>query len=335
MDIIFSVIIPLYNKADYIYDTLESVLTQTYENFEIIVVDDGSSDDSLSVIQKITDPRLQVVSQKNSGVSAARNKGIAIAKAKWVVFLDADDIWLPNHLETLLKVNKNHPEAEMIATGHKSLKREAININSDFEEESETKLINYFLEAQNNIGIIHTSSTAIKKRFFDSNEGFKDYKRGEDLELWARVALNYPVAISTTITSIYVQETGGAMDTGHWSKDMPNSIDAIALEDISPSSAFLYDNLSNHYSPDIVDYINARVMSHIRANCIRKDAATAKKISSFLIKPLRYSKPSERLYKHILLLPSSSINSIFYCRKKIVNLLKINPIYKNFVRNKS
>ncbi|MGP4714451.1 MULTISPECIES: glycosyltransferase family 2 protein [unclassified Psychrobacter] len=335
MDILFSVIIPLYNKADYIFSTLESVLAQTCKNFEVIVVDDGSNDASLAVVQKITDPRLQVISQNNSGVSAARNKGIAIAKAKWVAFLDADDIWLPNHLETLLEVSKNHPEAEMIATGHKALKREAINGSLNHEEESEIKLINYFLESQVNISILNSSCTAIKREFFDSNKGFKDYKRGEDLELWARVALNYPVAISTTITSIYVQDTGGAMDTGHWSKDKPNSIDAIKLEDVSPSSAFLYDNLPNHYSPDIVDYINARVMSHIRANCIRKDAATAKKISSFLIKPLRYRKPSERFYRHVLLLPSSSINSIFNCRKKVTSLLKTNPLYKTFVRNRS
>lgn len=330
MNSLFSVIVPLYNKADYIYDTLQSVLNQTYKHFEIIVIDDGSSDNSLGVIKKITDTRLKVISQKNSGVSAARNKGIAIAKSPWVAFLDADDIWLPDHLKTLLEVSTTYPSAAMIATGHKILKRELISNELQHKEKSEIKLINYFIEAQTNIGIIHTSCTAVKREFFNSNKGFKDYKRGEDLELWARVALSYPVAISNAITSVYIQGTGGAMDTGHWSKEKPSSIDDTKLEDISPSSAFLYDSLSDKHSVEIVDYINVRVMSHVRGNCIRREAATAKKISSFLIQPLRYRKPSERFYKCILLLPSPAINSIFYCRHKAIRSLKSNPAYKIF-----
>lgn len=330
MGIIFSVIIPLYNKADYIYATLESVLAQTCKNFEVIVVDDGSSDNSLEKVRKITDTRLKIVSQKNFGVSAARNKGISIAKGQWIAFLDADDIWFPNHLESLFEITKSYPSAEMIATGYKALKREDVSSNLKFEKVPEVKLINYFLEAQTNIGVINSSCAAVKREFFKSHEGFKNYKRGEDLELWARVALNYPVAVSTAITSIYVQGTGGAMDTGHWSDNEPTSVDKIKLEDISPSSALLYDSLSDQYSDDIVNYINARVMSHMRANCIRREADTAKKISSFLIKPLRYRKLSERFYRYILLLPSSAINSIFYCRYRLVGTLKKEPLFENF-----
>ena len=215
MNSLFSIIVALYNKADYIYDTLQSVLNQTYKNFEIIVIDDGSSDNSLEVVKGITDQHLKIISQDNSGVSSARNKGIVIAKSQWVAFLDADDIWLPDHLETLLDVSKTYPNAAMIATGHKTLKRELINNELQHKEKSEIKLINYFIEAQTNIGIIHTSCTAVKREFFNSNKGFKDYKRGEDLELWARVALSYPVRISTAITRIYIQGTGETMDTGH------------------------------------------------------------------------------------------------------------------------
>ena len=330
MDSLFSIIVPLYNKADYIYDTLQSVLGQTYKKFELIVIDDGSNDNSLKIVEEIFDSRLKIISQKNSGVSAARNKGIAIAKSPWIAFLDADDIWLPNHLETLLKVSMTYPNAGMIATGHKNLVREFINNGLQIKEESEIKLINYFVEAQTNIGIIHTSCTAIKREFFNSYEGFKDYKRGEDLELWARVALHYPVAISTAVTSIYIQGTGGAMDTGYWSRDKPISVDNTKLEDISPSSALLYASLSDQYSVDIVDYINARVMSHIRANCIRREAHTAKKISTFLVKPLHYRTLSERFYRYILILPSSAINCIFYCRYRLVGWLKSASVYKGF-----
>lgn len=322
MTSLFSVIIPLYNKEIYIYDTISSVLNQTYSKFDLIVINDGSTDNSLEIIKGIRDPRLRVISQKNSGVSAARNNGITLAKSKWIVFLDADDIWLPNHLETLLAVNNKFPNAWMIATGHQALKREDININLKRNTKPKIKLINYFMESQRNISIINSSCVAIKKEFFDHNYGFKDYKRGEDLELWARVALNYPVAISTAITSIYVQGTGGAMDTGFWSKNKPVAVENIKLEDISPSSAFLYSALSGKYSTDIVNYINARVMSHIRANCIRRDAKTAKKLRSFLVKPIKYNKLSERLYKITLSLPIPVINFIFYCRYVLVTLLK-------------
>lgn len=335
MDSLFSVIVPLYNKADYIYDTLQSVLAQTYKDFELIVIDDGSSDNSLEVVEKVTDPRLKVISQKNSGVSAARNKGIAIAESQWVAFLDADDIWHPNHLETLLEVTNTYPNAGMIATGHKALKRENIDNDLQLKKESEIKLINYFIESQSNISVLNSSCTAIKREFFNSYEGFKNYKRGEDLELWARVALHYPVAISTAITSVYLQGTGGVMDTGYWSRDKPISVDNTKLEDISPSAAFLYESLSDQYSVDVIDYINARLMSHIRANCIRRDAATAKKISSFLIKPLHYQKPSEIFYRYVVLLPPSTINSIFYCRYRLVSSLKSAPVFKDFTSVKA
>lgn len=318
----FSVIIPLYNKESYIYETISSVLNQTYSDFELLVINDGSNDNSLEVIKGINDPRFRIISQRNSGVAAARNNGIALAKSKWIVFLDADDIWLPNHLESLLEINAKFPSAWMIANSHQALRREDVSTELKNKAKPEIKLIDYFVEAQRNISIIHTSCVAIKKEFFDRNYGFKDYKRGEDLELWARVALNYPVAISTAITSIYVQGTGGIMDTGFWSKDQPISVENIKLEDISPSSAFLYSTLSNKYSTNIVNYINARVMSHIRANCIRRDATTAKKISSFLVKPIKYNRISERLYKATLLLPIPIINFIFYCRYMLVTLLK-------------
>ena len=88
-----SVVIPLYNKEKYIKRAIESVLNQTFQKFEIIVVNDGSTDKSAEIVQNIKDPRIRLINQKNAGVSAARNRGIQEAKYEYIAFLDADDFW--------------------------------------------------------------------------------------------------------------------------------------------------------------------------------------------------------------------------------------------------
>lgn len=96
-----SVIIPLYNKENTVVKTIESVLLQVYVDFEIVVVNDGSSDNSVALVHSLSDERIRIIDQKNAGVSSARNKGIEEALGEWIVFLDADDILLPNCLEML------------------------------------------------------------------------------------------------------------------------------------------------------------------------------------------------------------------------------------------
>jgi glycosyltransferase involved in cell wall biosynthesis len=107
-----SVVIPAYNAASFIERTINSVLSQTYQNFEILVINDGSKDNTLEVIQKLSqkDPRIKVLDKKNSGVSDTRNLGIEMSKGDFIAFLDADDIWLPNKLEiqvSLMQKNQN------------------------------------------------------------------------------------------------------------------------------------------------------------------------------------------------------------------------------------
>lgn len=95
--IMISVIIPLYNKAHTIVNTLNTVLNQTYHDFEVVIVNDGSTDNGVEVIkQNFNDLRIRIINQKNAGVSAARNRGIQESRGKWISFLDADDEWMPN-----------------------------------------------------------------------------------------------------------------------------------------------------------------------------------------------------------------------------------------------
>lgn len=104
-----SVIIPLYAAEKYIAATIQSVLEQTYKNFELIIVDDGSPDKSIEVCQQFTDPRIKIISQVNRGVAAARNNGIRHAQGEYIAFLDADDLWLPKKLEKHVDHLENQP----------------------------------------------------------------------------------------------------------------------------------------------------------------------------------------------------------------------------------
>lgn len=112
----FSVVVPLYNKAPYIESALNSVLNQSLSDFEIIVVDDGSTDEGADLARAIGDPRIKVISQINGGVSRARNVGISMAQGEWVAFLDADDWLHPEYFATLVEAQQLHSDADFAAT---------------------------------------------------------------------------------------------------------------------------------------------------------------------------------------------------------------------------
>ena len=113
-----SVIIPTYNREALVCRAIQSVLNQSYQNFEIIVVDDGSTDNSANIVRAINDDRIRLFSQKNCGVSAARNKGIELAVSDLIAFLDSDDQWTPKFIETVLKLKDKFPQAGAYVTAY-------------------------------------------------------------------------------------------------------------------------------------------------------------------------------------------------------------------------
>ena len=117
-----SVIIPLYNKAPYVKKALESVCHQTYSDYELIVINDGSTDDSCMIAEKYLQGmdgiNYQLITQENAGVSAARNNGVAQASGEYISFLDADDWWEPTFLEKMAKFIEDYPEAGLYASNY-------------------------------------------------------------------------------------------------------------------------------------------------------------------------------------------------------------------------
>ena len=124
----FSIVIPLYNKEKHVARAINSILNQTYQDFEIIIVDDGSTDFSYEEVKKINDPRIKIIRQKNLGVSSARNTGIKEAKNNYIGFLDADDKWKPDFLETIKKLIKDFPGAGAYATSYEIQKENRVLI---------------------------------------------------------------------------------------------------------------------------------------------------------------------------------------------------------------
>ncbi|HRM79349.1 MAG TPA: glycosyltransferase family A protein [Gemmiger qucibialis] len=110
----YSVVIPLYNKEHYIAGTLHSVLTQTFPDYEVIVVDDGSTDHSLQACKEVRSDKIRVVQQVNQGVSAARNKGIELAAGEYICFLDADDTWHPDYLQNIETIVQKYPQSDIL-----------------------------------------------------------------------------------------------------------------------------------------------------------------------------------------------------------------------------
>ena len=202
-----SVVIPLYNKGPHIARALTSVLAQTFQDFEVIVVDDGSTDDGTEVVRGFDDPRIRLIQQENQGVSAARNRGIEAARAELVAFLDADDEWLPGFLETVLRLRTLYPDAGLYGTAYEVHFPGSVVQRIHIKSEGDRLLSSYF-GALVNFGsnIFNSSSFAAPKEVLIEVGGYPlGVKWDEDGTLWGKIALLYPVAYSPEVCSIYHQ----------------------------------------------------------------------------------------------------------------------------------
>lgn len=178
----FSVIIPLYNKEDYIKETLESVFNQNFKDFEIIVVNDGSTDASIDIVNTYTDEKLRIIDQENSGLSKARNIGIRSSKSDYIALLDADDLWMEDYLKTIYKLIQNNKKEFVFATNLKllTLKDTPILFSKEFDTSCEEIITNYFKISNNIFG---PSSLVIKKSVFNDIGYFNElinYGEGDE-----------------------------------------------------------------------------------------------------------------------------------------------------------
>jgi glycosyltransferase involved in cell wall biosynthesis len=228
-----SVVIPLYNKEGQIEKTLRTVLLQTYQNFEIVVVDDGSTDRSVEIVTTMGDKRIRLIHQQNAGVSAARNRGIAEAKGEFVALLDADDEWKRDYLATQMRLVERYPQCDVFATNYEFRNEYGDVVPTIIRGllfDGQTGVLsNYFEVASNSNPPLWTSAVMARKSALESVGGFPvGIVSGEDLLTWARLACRYKIAWTRESMAIYFTPTTGI--TRKESKDLKVTKDAVGIQ---------------------------------------------------------------------------------------------------------
>lgn len=186
---LISVVIPLYNKESTIRRAVSSILGQSYRNFELIIIDDGSTDQSVAAIERISDPRIKLLSQENKGVSAARNRGVKAASSGYVSFLDADDEWDPEFLAARVDDIRMQPDCALYCCGH-SVKYEMMRVLRPPPPGWRGRgIIEHFFDVYPRYQVTNSAvATVLKSHFVDIGGFTVSEPWGEDIALWLRLA---------------------------------------------------------------------------------------------------------------------------------------------------
>lgn len=224
----FSIVMPVYNKEKFVKNSIDSVLAQSHPYFELIIIDDGSTDNSEHIIQGIQDDRIRYIKQENGGESVARNHGIELAQYEYVSFLDSDDLWLPDYLKTMDQLIDKYSDAGAFGCAylHEQVVEDTLSKAIRMEKSSTDILIqNYFDFDMSHEQSLTASTATVRKDVFEKVGGFPvGLKNWVDLDLWARIGLYYDVAFTDCLCAIY--------------NDVPGSVSKVATKLHAPT----YDN---------------------------------------------------------------------------------------------
>lgn len=223
---LISIIIPTYNRAHILSKTIKSVLEQSYKNFELLICDDGSTDETERLVKSIKDTRIIYLKQENKGPGAARNLGLKNAKGEIIAFLDSDDEWLPKHLEYCIEFFELYPEADMVYTQneivfsedsrrkpeHYSYKKKEIPYIEKKEGFRLYKnlVFNEYLQSC----ISATPCTVVKKEVFDKIGLFnEDLSSGQDYEMWLRISNKFRIGVIRQVTVKVLAQAGSISES--------------------------------------------------------------------------------------------------------------------------
>ncbi|MBU2919954.1 glycosyltransferase family 2 protein [Winogradskyella psychrotolerans] len=190
----FSIIISVYNKEDYIKKTLESVINQSFIDFEIIVVNDGSTDNSVAAVESLNDKRIQLITTKNQGASHARNVGIKAASASYIALLDGDDSWESEYLQHMVDAIIKFPDLKIFSAGvSQKYQNKIVPVTYSFNQKELYGIHNYY-ESSRKFSIIHSSSVVFNKSIIEKT-GYFDTSivSGQDTDMWIRFGLYFDI----------------------------------------------------------------------------------------------------------------------------------------------
>lgn len=212
----FSVIIPAYNAEHFIDASVISVLSQSCDDYELIIVDDGSQDGTREKISAYSDSRIKYIYQDNGGVSSARNRGILESNGEFVCFLDSDDEWKANHLEVLQSLIKKYDHCSLFITGYDIRLNNGVLIHKSAEILKHVPMKQFasdngFDVLLKNGYFFNTNTMCCRKKVFDKVGLFEvGVKNGEDDDMWFRIFIYYPIAVSKVSTTVYDRANCGA-----------------------------------------------------------------------------------------------------------------------------
>ncbi|MEL1255297.1 glycosyltransferase family 2 protein [Flavobacterium sp. DGU38] len=305
----FSIIIPLYNKENFIENTLKSVLNQNFTDFEVIIVNDGSTDSSEEKVLQFNDSRVHYYRQKNDGVSAARNYGIEKAKSDYIAFIDADDYWYPGFLGEMFKNIKTCPELKVFSAAIEiETSKSVIPAHYSIKKTGDFEVVNYF-KGSSKRTVLCSSSAIFHKTVFEHSGSFDTkIKSGEDTDLWIRIGLAYPIHFSWKILARYTY------DPDSLSKKHKITIDSIN---------FYKYQLLEETNPELKKFLDLNRFSLAIKSKLIKD----KKSFNKLYKQIDLNKLS--LKKRLLLrLPSFLLKILIALKTILANFGLGNSVFK-------
>jgi glycosyltransferase involved in cell wall biosynthesis len=204
-----SVIIPAYNAMTFLPITLENVLQQTWQDFEVVIINDGSRDNLLEWTATLNDPRIKVFSQNNQGLAAARNSGIRFASGEYLAFLDADDLWRPTKLAQQVEVLDQNPTVGLVYTGVESINAQGESTGRTYQRYVRGQVWQSLITHN----VVECGSNALVRRVCFSTCGEFDSTLGsavEDWDMWLRIARHYEFESIPELLVLYRQHTGSA-----------------------------------------------------------------------------------------------------------------------------
>lgn len=289
----FSVVIPLFNKEEDIYSTIDSVLKQTYNNFELIIIDDGSTDSSIDIVKTIKDNRIKIFQKKNEGVSSARNFGVEKSSFEHIAFLDGDDYWYPNHLEILNHLIAKFPNHLWYAAAYEKNRNGKLTtkIDSPILENGKnwSGEIKDFFNYSFKDSLVNSSSVCLKKDFFIDLKGFiQNITHGEDTDLWIRAAINSSLVFSNKITSRHNLKSKNRSSKVPITKRSITDINKFLEEEKRNPSLKKYLDL-NRYSLIIKSKLSGIESQTTKAYIKKIDVKNLNKKQQFLIKQNKFT----------------------------------------------